>query len=147
MDLRDFKPAKSVRRRPFRKGRGEASGTGGTSGRGHKGQRARSGGGTPPGFEGGQMPLMRRIPKWGFTNIFKEQYVICNLKELNRFKAGDVVDLKVLGKYRKFPRTIQKLKILADGDLKIALTIKAHKCSRAAAKKIEAAGGRVEIVA
>lgn len=144
MNLSDFQPAKSSRKKPLRRGRGNASGSGGTAGRGHKGQKSRSGGGVRPGFEGGQMPLARRIPKWGFTNIFKQHYVICNVSDLNGFKKGEVIDLQVLTTRRAKP--LKKLKILGNGELKVALTVKAHKFSHTALEKIKAAGGTVEVL-
>lgn len=146
MNLVDFQPAKSSRKKPRRYGHGNASGKGGTSGRGHKGQKSRSGGGTRSGFEGGQMPLSRRIPKWGFTNIFKKHYAICNLSTLNLFDEGSVVDLQALTQKRSISRKLNKLKILGNGELGKALTVKAHKFSRKAAEKITAAGGTVEVV-
>lgn len=146
MELTAFKPVKSPRRRKRRVGRGNGSGCGGTSGRGHKGQKARSGGKVARGFEGGQMPLARRIPKWGFTNIFKKSYLICNISDLNDFKAGDVVDKAALLEKRMVRKSRDPLKILGDGDLKVKLTVKAHRFSRAAAEKIKAAGGEVEVL-
>jgi large subunit ribosomal protein L15 len=146
MDLTFYKPDKSPRKKKRRIGRGEGSGWGKTAGRGHKGQKARAGGGVAAGFEGGQMSLARRIPKWGFTNIFKKQYVICNLSDLNRFKDGDVVDQETLTRKGTIGRKRRALKILGDGDLKVKLTVKAHKFSRSAAEKIQAAGGQIEVI-
>ncbi len=146
MNLTPFQPNRSSRKKPTRRGRGNGSGIGGTSGRGHKGQKSRSGGGVSPGFEGGQMPLARRIPKWGFHNIFKKRYALCNVETLNQFQAGDVIDLAVLASRGTFPKYLKKLKILGNGELKIALTVKAHKVSRQAAEKIQAAGGTVELL-
>lgn len=146
MDLTAFKPEKSPRKKSRRVGRGEGSGWGKTAGRGHKGQKARAGGGTPAGFEGGQMPLARRIPKWGFTNIFRKQYVICNVEDLNVFKSGDSVDQEALVAKGTIKRSKAALKILGDGELKVKLTVKAHKFSRAAVEKIQALGGQIEVI-
>lgn len=146
MDLTQYKPDKSPRRKARRVGRGEGSGWGKTSGRGHKGQRARSGGGPSAGFEGGQMPLARRIPKWGFTNIFKKQYEICNVEDLNGFKEGDSVDQKALIAKGAIGDSKLPLKILGNGELKVKLAVKAHKFSRSAIEKIEARGGQIEVI-
>lgn len=146
MDLTAYKPAKSPRKKARRVGRGEGSGWGKTAGRGHKGQKARAGGGTAAGFEGGQMPLARRIPKWGFTNIFKKEYVICNVSDLNVFKDGDLVDQESLVRQGTISRSKAALKILGDGELKVKLTVKAHKFSRSAADKIQALGGQIEVI-
>lgn len=146
MELRPFQPATSSRRLQRRRGRGNGSGQGGTAGRGHKGQKARTGGGVKPGFEGGQMPLSRRIPKWGFTNLFKERYVICNLDTLNTFADGECVDLAALAKRKRVPKGLKKLKILGDGELKVKLTVRAHRFSRRALAKIQAAGGTAELL-
>lgn len=146
MDLTKYKPDKSPRKQKRRLGRGEGSGWGKTAGRGHKGQKARSGGGPGPGFEGGQMSLARRIPKWGFTNIFKKQFVICNVSDLNSFKDGDVLDQATLVAGGHVDKKKHALKILGNGELKVKLTVKANKFSKSAAAKIKAAGGQIEVV-
>lgn len=146
MDLEAFKPRKSPRRDKRRIGRGNGSGRGGTAGKGHKGQNARSGGGTVRGFEGGQMPLARRIPKWGFTNIFKKRYVICNISDLSEFPDGTVVDQTMLVEKGLVRKSRDPLKILGDGELKAKLTVKAERFTRSAEEKIKAAGGQVEVL-
>jgi len=144
MDLSNLKPAIGSTKSRKRIGRGHGSGTGKTAGKGHKGQNARSGGGVKAGFEGGQMPLHRRLPKRGFTPINKKVYSLVNLKDLDQFEAGSVVDLALLGKAGLVNKVNDGIKILADGELTKALTIKAHKFSQKAKEKIEAAGGTVE---
>jgi large subunit ribosomal protein L15 len=131
-----------------RLGRGIGSGLGKTSGKGHKGQNSRSGGGVRPGFEGGQMPLFRRVPKRGFTNIFAKEYAIVNIEALNRFTEDTVVTPELLfneGIVKK-GKAIDGVKILGDGELSIKLTVQAQKFSKTAAEKIEAAGGKVEVI-
>lgn len=147
MDLKLYKPDSSPRKKARRIGRGEGSGWGKTAGRGHKGQKARSGGGPKAGFEGGQMPLARRIPKWGFTNIFKKEYVVCNVSDLNAFSDGETVDLESLIRQGAISRSKKALKVLGDGELKVKLTVKAHKFSRVAVEKIQACGGQIEVIA
>jgi len=146
MDLSRLKRPDGAVKKPKRIGRGEASGQGKTAGRGHKGQRSRSGGPKGPGFEGGQMPLQRRLPKRGFTNIFKKQYTILHLHQIaEKFAKGETVDPEsVVAK--KLVRKIAKdgLKILSDGELPHPVTVKAHKCSKRALEKIQAAGGTYE---
>jgi large subunit ribosomal protein L15 len=147
MDLSNLSPAIGSTKNRKRLGRGAGSGTGKTAGKGHKGQNARSGGGVKPGFEGGQMPLQRRLPKRGFTPLDKKVYVLVNLRDLqNLFEAGSVVDLEALGKAGLITKLKDGIKILADGDLDKALTVKAHKFSKAAQQKIEAAGGKAEVL-
>ena len=146
MDLSNLKPVPGSTKNRKRLGRGPGSGTGKTSGKGHKGQNARSGGGVKPGFEGGQMPLQRRIPKRGFVSRNKKVYNLVNLRDLETFDAGTVVDLEQYGKSRLVVGIKDGIKILADGDLTKALTIYAHKFSKAAVAKIEAAGGKVEVL-
>ena len=147
MDLSNLRPAIGSTKNRKRIGRGAGSGTGKTAGKGHKGQNARSGGGVKPGFEGGQMPLQRRLPKRGFTPLDRKVYVLVNLRDLqNLFEAGAVVDLEALGKAGLVRKLQDGIKILADGDLDKALTVKAHKFSKAAQQKIEAAGGKVEVI-
>ncbi len=147
MDLSNLSPAIGSTKNRKRLGRGAGSGTGKTAGKGHKGQNARSGGGVKPGFEGGQMPLQRRLPKRGFAPLNKKVYVLINLRDLqNLFEAGTVVDLEALGKAGLVAKLKDGIKILADGDLDKALTVKAHKFSKAAQQKIEAAGGKAEVI-
>lgn len=134
------------RKKPKRVGRGPGSGMGKTSTRGHKGQKARTGGGVRPGFEGGQIPLARRQPKRGFRNIFSKHYVIINVERLSCFDAGTKVDMPSLIEKGLAKKPSDKIKILGQGDLNVALTVTAHKVSAGARKKIEAAGGGVEIV-
>ena len=146
MDLSNLKPAPGSVRNRKRIGRGPASGHGKTSGKGHKGQNARSGGGVKPGFEGGQMPLQRRVPKRGFTPMNKKVYNLVKLGDLERFEAGSVVDLEQYGKAGLVKDLKDGVKVLAVGELNKALTVQAHKFSRAAAEKIEAAGGKAEVL-
>ena len=146
MDLSNLKPAAGSTKNRKRIGRGPGSGTGKTATKGHKGQNARSGGGVKPGFEGGQMPLHRRLPKRGFTSLNKKVYTLVNLRDLNDFEAGTVVTLEDLGKAGLICNVKDGVKILADGDLSKALTVQAHKFSKSAAEKIEAAGGKAEVL-
>ena len=147
MDLSNLRPAIGSTKNRKRIGRGAGSGTGKTAGKGHKGQNARSGGGVKPGFEGGQMPLQRRLPKRGFTPLDKKVYALVNLRDLQSlFEAGAVVDMEALGKAGLVTKLKDGIKILADGDLDKALTVKAHKFSKAAQQKIEAAGGKIEVL-
>ncbi|ADU25971.1 50S ribosomal protein L15 [Ethanoligenens harbinense] len=146
MKLYELSPAEGASKDAFRVGRGIGSGNGKTSGKGHKGQKARSGGGVRPGFEGGQMPLVRRIPKRGFTNIFAKPYAHVNVQALNVFEDGAVVDaaaLKEAGLVKKAPYGV---KVLAQGELTKKLTVKASAFSEAAKQKIEAAGGTTEVI-
>jgi len=146
MKLNNLYPApKSVKKRK-RVGRGCGSGHGKTSCRGSKGQNSRSGGGVRPGFEGGQMPLYRRIPKRGFTNIFKKDYSIVNIVKLNIFKDGDVVTQKELIDKGIIKKLRYGVKILSKGDLTKKLTIKANKFSQKAISEIESVGGKIEVV-
>lgn len=146
MDLSNLKPAPGSTKNRKRIGRGPGSGTGKTSGKGHKGQNARSGGGVKPGFEGGQMPLQRRIPKRGFTSLDKKVYNLVNLRDLDAFEAGTVVDVEQYGKSGLVTNMKDGIKVLADGQLTKALTVKAHKFSKSAIEKIEAAGGKAEVI-
>ena len=146
MDLSNLKPAPGSTKNRKRIGRGPGSGTGKTSGKGHKGQNARSGGGVKPGFEGGQMPLHRRLPKRGFTSLNKKVYALVNLRDLDVFEAGSVVDVEALGKAGLIAGIKDGVKILADGELGKSLTVQAHKFSKTAAAKIEAAGGKTEVL-
>jgi len=146
MDLSNLKPAPGSTKNRKRIGRGPGSGTGKTSGKGHKGQNARSGGGVKPGFEGGQMPLHRRLPKRGFTSLNKKVYSLVNLRDLDAFEAGAIVDVEALGKAGLINGIKDGVKILADGELSKALTVQAHKFSKSAAEKIAAAGGKAEVL-
>lgn len=144
MDLSHLSPAPGAKKNRKRIGRGNGSGHGKTAGRGHKGQGSRAGGGPALGFEGGQMPLTRRVPKRGFHNPFRIEYVAVNLDSLNRFDAGQEVtpeSLRAAGMVRR-----GRIKVLAKGELGKALTVKAHGFSHRAKEKIEAAGGRTEII-
>ncbi|MPZ74931.1 MAG: 50S ribosomal protein L15 [Deltaproteobacteria bacterium] len=147
MKLDDLKPAPGSTKKQKRVGRGDGSGHGKTSCRGHKGQRARSGGGTRPGFEGGQMPLQRRLPKRGFNNPFKVDVAVINLEQLEVFSSGSEVSPDVLLEKGLVRGKNRRIKILGDGALSKALTIKAHGFSSRAKEKIEAAGGKAELIA
>ena len=148
MKLNDLRPQVGGTKKSKRVGRGTSSGHGKTSGRGHDGQKSRSGGGVRPGFEGGQMPLFRRMPKRGFTNIFAKEYAIINVEDLNRFEDNTVItpELLINEGIIKRARSIDGIKVLGDGDINKKLTVKAHKFSKTAAEKIEAAGGKVEVI-
>ncbi|ABA87979.1 ribosomal protein L15 [Syntrophotalea carbinolica DSM 2380] len=147
MDLSNLRPAIGSTKNRKRIGRGPGSGNGKTAGKGHKGQNARSGGGVKPGFEGGQMPLQRRLPKRGFKSLNKKVYALVNLRDLQDiFEAGSVVDIEALGQNGLVSRIYDGIKILGDGDLDKALTVKAHKFSQSAIAKIEAAGGKAEVI-
>ena len=147
MELHDLRPAAGAKRSRKRVGRGSGSGNGKTAGRGHKGQRSRSGYSRRWGFEGGQMPLVRRIPKRGFTNIFRVGYQVVNLRDLDRvFDAGDTVSLELLAERGLIRRGDTPVKILAAGELGKKLTVQAHAFSKNAQAGIEAAGGSCEVV-
>lgn len=143
MNLSNLKPPDGAKKRPKRVGRGEGSGHGKTSCRGHKGQKARSGGKIPPGFEGGQMPLQRRIPKRGFRNIFGKHYAIVHVGDLNRFNEGSVVDAETLRREGLVKGHFDGIKILSDGELDHPITVKVERYSKRAREKIEAVGGRI----
>lgn len=145
MRLHELKPAQGSRQKKTRRGRGLGSGLGKTAGRGHKGQKARSGGSIRPGFEGGQMPLQRRLPKRGFTNPFRVEFEVVNLGDLNVFEAGSTVTIDLLKKHRLVRRNLP-VKILGDGSLDRPLTVQANAFSKTALEKIEAASGRAEVV-
>lgn len=145
MKLHELSPAPGSTKEAFRKGRGAGSGNGKTAGKGHKGQKARSGGGVRPGFEGGQMPLQRRIPKRGFNNIFAKEYVSINVDVLNRFEDGAVVDAEAISKAGIVKNTRDGIKILGRGELTRKLTVVATSFSATAKEKIEAAGGKAEV--
>jgi large subunit ribosomal protein L15 len=127
-------------------GRGVGSGTGKTAGRGTKGQNSRSGGGVRPGFEGGQMPIHRRLPKRGFTNIFKKKIAVVNIRDLSKFESGSVVDEIELVRMGLVKGRRDGVKLLANGKIDIPLTVKVHAASRGAIEKIKAAGGQVEVI-
>lgn len=146
MDLSNLKPAPGSTKTRKRIGRGPGSGTGKQAGKGHKGQNARSGGGVKPGFEGGQMPLQRRVPKRGFTSLNKKIYNLVNLRDLEAFAAGTVVDLEQYGQSGLVVGMKDGIKILANGELTKPLTVHAHKFSKSAVEKIEAAGGKIEVL-
>lgn len=146
MRLHELKVPAGARREPKRKGRGIAAGQGKTAGRGQKGQKARSGSKIRRGFEGGQMPLFQRLPKRGFTNIFKQQWAIVNLAALNRFDEDSVVTPEMLKEAGLIKSTNEPVKILGGGELNHKLTVKAHRFSRQAQDKIKAAGGKAEVI-
>lgn len=145
MKLHELKPAAGSNKATKRLGRGIGSGQGKTAGKGHKGQNARSGGGVRPGFEGGQQPLYRRIPKRGFTNIFKKVYTVINVKDLERFENGAEVTIQSLYDIGLVKNVKYGIKILGTGELTKALTVKVDKVSQTAADKIAACGGKVEV--
>ena len=147
MKLHELSPAPGSAKENYRKGRGPGSGNGKTAGKGHKGQNARSGGGVRPGFEGGQNPLYRRLPKRGFYNRFAKEYAIVNVALLDkRFNDGDVVDVNALVEAGIIKNVMSGVKILGNGEISKKLTVKASIFSGAAKEKIEAAGGKVEVV-
>jgi len=146
MKLHELSPAAGSRKAPKRLGRGTGSGLGRNAGKGEKGQKARSGGGVRPGFEGGQMPLYRRLPKRGFTNIFAKEYSALNIDRLNIFEDGTVVTPELLLEKKIVKKAKNGVKILGNGELQKKLTVKAAKFSKVAIEKIEAAGGKVEVV-
>jgi large subunit ribosomal protein L15 len=146
MKLHELKPAEGSRHARKRLGRGIGSGQGKTSGKGHKGQNARSGGGVRLGFEGGQTPLFRRLPKRGFTNIGRKEFAIVNLDALNRFEEGTEVTPELLIETGVVSNEKAGIKILAKGNVEKKLTVKAHKFSSAAKEAIEAAGGTTEVI-
>jgi len=145
LDLSNLKPAEGSRKKRKRVGRGNASGMGTTSGRGAKGQKARAGGSVPHWFEGGQMPIYRRLPKRGFKNfLFRKEYAVVNIRDLTIFEKGSLVDRKALKDKGKIPNLSVSVKLLADGDIDIPLTVKLDKASQAALDKIVKAGGTFE---
>ena len=146
MKLHELRAAEGATRARKRKGRGTASGNGTTAGRGMNGQNSRSGGGVRLGFEGGQMPLYRRLPKRGFNNKWGVTYDVVNVDELNKFEAGTVVNQAVLEEAGIVKQVRDGVKILGEGELKVALTVKANKFSKSAVEKIEAAGGKAEVI-
>lgn len=146
MKIHELTPAPDSNKNVKRVGRGHGSGNGKTAGKGHKGQNARSGGGVRIGFEGGQMPLARRIPKRGFNNIFATKYSIVNVSDLNKFKDGTVVDTELLKAAGLVKKVNDGVKILGNGELTAKLTVKAAKFSQSAIEKIEKAGGKAEVM-
>lgn len=146
MKLNELKPAPGSTTAPKRLGRGTGSGLGKTSGKGHKGARARSGGGKGPGFEGGQMPLTRRVPKRGFTNVFSKEYATVNVERLDIFEDGSEVTVESLMRAGIIKKTLDGVKILGGGELTRKLTVKADKFTESAKEKIEALGGKAEVI-
>ena len=147
MKLHKLSPAEGSVKEGFRKGRGAGSGNGKTAGKGHKGQNARSGGGVRPGFEGGQLPLYRKLPKRGFNNSrFGKAYAVVNVKSLNKFNDGDVVDCAALLAAGIINNVFDGVKVLGEGELTKKLTVKAAVFSASAREKIEAVGGKTEVV-
>ena len=146
MKLHELSPAPGAVKDSFRKGRGPASGNGKTAGRGHKGQKARSGGGVRPGFEGGQMPLARRVPKRGFNNIFATKYSTVNVSALNCFEDGATVTAESLIEAGILKKTLDGVKILGNGEITSKLTVQAKAFSDSAKQKIESAGGKAEVI-
>jgi large subunit ribosomal protein L15 len=146
MRLHDLSPAEGSTKRPKRVGRGIGSGRGKTSTRGHKGQKSRSGGGVRPGFEGGQMPLYRRLPKRGFTNIFKKEFSIVNIDDLNAFEENTKVTPELLIEKGIIKKVKDGVKILGKGELNVKVDVKANAFSKSAQTKIEAAGGKAEVI-
>ena len=146
MKLHELSPAEGSTKKSFRVGRGPGSGNGKTAGKGHKGQNARSGGGVRPGFEGGQFPIYRQLPKRGFNNKWATNYVIVNVSALNVFEDGSVVDLAALLEKKIVRKELDGLKVLGNGEITKKLTVKAAVFSATAKEKIEAAGGKTEVV-
>lgn len=147
MKLHELSPVPGSTTAPKRKGRGAGSGNGKTAGKGHKGQKARSGGSIRPGFEGGQMPLQRRLPKRGFTNIFATNYAIVNLSDLDKkFEDGAVVDTEAIVKSGLISKVEDGIKVLGRGEITKNLTVKAAAFSKSAKEKIEKAGGKAEVI-
>ena len=146
MKLHELAPAAGSTFVNKRKGRGIGSGNGKTAGKGHKGQNARSGGGVRPGFEGGQNPLYRRVPKRGFNNPFRKEYAIVNIAELNVFAAGTEITPEVLLEKGVIKNALAGIKVLGNGELNVGLTVKANKFSQSAVEKIQAAGGKTEVI-
>ena len=146
MRLEELKPAAGAKKKAKRVGRGPGSGSGKTAGKGHKGQKARSGGVKGAGFEGGQMPLQRRIPKRGFTNIFRKEYSVVNLQDLEAMAGSDPITPEMLMQKGLIKDMKTGVKVLGMGELKSKLTVRAHKFSKSAVEKIQAAGGKVEVI-
>jgi large subunit ribosomal protein L15 len=146
MKLHELSPAPGSAKDAWRKGRGPGSGNGKTAGKGHKGQNARSGGGVRPGFEGGQLPLYRKLPKRGFTNHFAKEYAIINVSDLNKFEDGATVNLETLMNAGIIRKPLCGLKVLGNGEITKKVTVEAAIFSASAKEKIEAAGGKTEVV-
>lgn len=146
MKLHELRPAEGTTKNKKRLGRGTASGQGKSAGKGQKGQKSRSGGGVRVGFEGGQMPLYRRLPKVGFTNIWRKEYAVVNLSDLDIFENGTVVNLDALKEAGLVKAVKNGVKILGTGEINKSLTVQAQKFSKTAAEKITAAGGKVEVI-
>jgi len=146
MKLNELSPPRGSKRSRKRLGRGPGSGTGKTSGKGHKGHKARSGGGVRPGFEGGQMPIQRRLPKVGFTNIFKKEFAVVNIRDLLKFESGSIIDEAILVRSGIVKGRRDGIKLLAQGDINFPLTVKVSRASSGAKEKIEKAGGKVEVI-
>ena len=146
MRLNDLSPLKGTRKKAKRVGRGEGSGHGKTSCRGHKGQKSRSGASIRPGFEGGQMPLQRRLPKRGFKNPFKKEYEIIHIRDLNKLDQGSSLDVDSLKNAGLIRGSKKKVKILGDGEISTPIEIRVHKVTRTARQKIETAGGKIELI-
>ena len=147
MKLHELRPSEGAFKTSKRLGRGTGSGLGKTSGKGHKGQNARSGGGVRPGFEGGQLPLFRRLPKRGFSNaMFKTEYATINVSDLEKFEDGAVVTPELLKEMGILKKQLAGVKVLGNGELTKKLTVKAHKFSASAVEKIEAIGGKAEVI-
>lgn len=146
MNLSELRPAAGSKKERTRVGRGLGSGLGKTSGRGHKGQNARSGGGVRPGFEGGQKTLYQRLPKRGFTNLFRTEYAEINVEDLNRFENGTVVTPELLLESGVLKKLRAGVKLLGNGEIEKALTVQVNKASQSAINKVTAAGGKVEVI-
>ena len=146
MKLHELSPAEGSVKEGFRKGRGAGSGNGKTAGKGHKGQNARSGGGVRVGFEGGQIPLYRRLPKRGFNNVFAKEYAIVNVSDLNAFEDGAVINAEVLLEKRIIRKALDGVKVLGRGELTKKVTVQATAFSTSAKEKIESVGGKCEVV-
>lgn len=146
MKINELSPAEGSRKKRKRVGRGPGSGHGKTSCRGQKGQNSRSGGGVKPGFEGGQMPLQRRLPKRGFKSLSKKDYNVVNIEDLNRFGSDMPLDPETLRKAGLFRKMKDGVKLLGSGELSRSVVVRVHQSSKAALKKVEAAGGRIELI-
>jgi len=146
MKINELSPAEGSRKKRKRVGRGPGSGHGKTCCRGHKGQRSRSGGGVRPGFEGGQMPLHRRLPKRGFTNIFRKEYNILNVEDLNRFEPDALLDAEAFKQAGLIKKIMDGIKLLGAGEITRPVVVRIQKVSKTAKEKVEAAGGKVELI-
>jgi large subunit ribosomal protein L15 len=146
MKIQDLSPAAGSRKKRKRVGRGVGSGHGKTACRGHKGQKARSGGSIAPGFEGGQMPIQRRLPKRGFTNPFKKEYALINLKDLKEFEPNASIDIQIMKEHGLVKNVKDGIKLLGEGEISRPLVLKVNRASKSARTKIEAAGGTIEII-